>query len=86
MIFSLHAVTAPPDILKPVTRSVPSRLEDDVISTSLRSDNLLGPERLKSGVLTELTEPGEDCLVEVRERRMIRTRGQDARQAKGGLC
>lgn len=33
----------------------------------------------------ELTEPGEDCLVEVDERKIIRTRRQDAGQPKGAV-
>lgn len=85
MIFSLHAVTVHPGILKPVTCSVPSRLEENIISTSLRSDNLLGPERIKSAILMELSEPGEDCLVEVHEGKIIRTRRQDAGQARGAV-
>lgn len=74
MIFFLHALTVHPGILKPVTCSVPIRLEENTISTSLRSDNLLGPERIKSAILMELKEQGEDCLVEVHERKIIRTR------------
>lgn len=59
MIFFLHAVTMHAVILKPVTCSAPSRLEN-IISTSLRSDNLLGPERIKSAILTGLKGKGQE--------------------------